>query len=467
MSPARLAYAGAIGLVEGGWIAVLYLLTDALAEVRPPLGFGVFAVVAAMTCLFVDRIDRLAGTRIVVIVGLLMFGALAGLGLAAVVVVLGSDPAVRSASTGIGPMGDPGAVLLGLAALRGFLRAGALRDQGEASRPFFLGLLGLSAMWILAGALAEPGRLAFREAAIIPTVGFIAGGIVAAGLARSDLAAAGAGYDPHTNRVWSVALVGVAVVLALASVPLGSAAERAMAAIIARPLTVPVLVIVAIVARLIVPSRQAILRSASDHALGLVTVLGILVLDALLLPPPPPSLGGPVGVAGTGTSGETNASVVGIVLAVGAIALLAVALLYLANAWRTHGRPKERLVGGDLRTYAADPTDVDGERRLGLGGRLRALTRRGRPTDAVTAYLAALRELAGHRELDRSPAETPAAHARRLHQIGAGTLELDLLAADFELARWGGRSISRAEDRRAIGRWERLRRRLAEARRQG
>ncbi len=467
MSPPRLAYSGAIGLAEGGWIAVLYLLTDALADVHSPLGFGVFAVVAATTCLFADRIDRLARSRIVVIVGLLILGALAGLGLAAAIVVVGGDPAVGGASPATGPIVDPGGLLVGLAAVRGFLRAGALHDQGEASRPFFLGLLGLSAMWILAGALAEPGRLAFREAAIIPTVGFIAGGIVAAGLARSDLAAAGAGYDPHTNRVWSVALVGVAVGLALGALPLGSAAERAMAAIIAWPLAVPVLVIVAVVARLVVPSRRGILQSAGSNAVSLVIVLGVLVLVTLLLPPPQSSSADPAGAAGTGTSGETNGSVLGVVLAAGAIALLAGALLYLASTWRTRGRPNERLVGGDLRTYAADPTEVDGERGSGLGHRLRALARRGRPTDAVTAYVAALRELAGHRELDRSPAETPAAHARRLHQVGAGTLELDLLAADFELARWGGRSISRAEDRRAIRRWERLRRRLAEAPREG
>jgi hypothetical protein len=79
----------------------------------------------------------------------------------------------------------------------------------------------------------------------------------------------------------------------------------------------------------------------------------------------------------------------------------------------------------------------------------------------VSAYLAALRVIEPDEELRRGPAETPAGHARRLRQAGAGTLELDLLAADFELARWGGRRISSAEDRRAIGRWERLRVRLA------
>ena len=75
---------------------------------------------------------------------------------------------------------------------------------------------------------------------------------------------------------------------------------------------------------------------------------------------------------------------------------------------------------------------------------------------------ATLRALEPFEGQGRGPDETPAAHARRLHEAGVGTLELDLLAADFELARWGGRSISRAEHRRAIGRWDRLRGRLAQ-----
>jgi hypothetical protein len=79
-----------------------------------------------------------------------------------------------------------------------------------------------------------------------------------------------------------------------------------------------------------------------------------------------------------------------------------------------------------------------------------------RPYDAVTAYLAALRDLA-----TRDPAaaraenETPRAHAAR---VAAGS-ELAALQADYALARYGGRALTEAENRRAIGRWQRLRQR--------
>ena len=48
MSRASLAYPIAVGLAEGGWLTVLYLLVDAVARVHPPLGLAVFAVSAAV-----------------------------------------------------------------------------------------------------------------------------------------------------------------------------------------------------------------------------------------------------------------------------------------------------------------------------------------------------------------------------------------------------------------------------------
>ena len=84
MSPASLAYPIAVGLAEGGWLTVLYLLVDAVARVPPTLGLAVFALVAAATCLLADRIDRLAPTRVMVIVGLIVGGGLLGLITAAV-----------------------------------------------------------------------------------------------------------------------------------------------------------------------------------------------------------------------------------------------------------------------------------------------------------------------------------------------------------------------------------------------
>jgi hypothetical protein len=83
--------------------------------------------------------------------------------------------------------------------------------------------------------------------------------------------------------------------------------------------------------------------------------------------------------------------------------------------------------------------------------------RRGAPTDAVGAYLAALDDIAEHdRANARVEHETPRAHAAR---IGAGP-ELIGLQADYALARYGSRALSPAEDRRAIARWLRIRERV-------
>jgi Domain of unknown function (DUF4129) len=461
MSPARLAYPIAVGLAEGGWLTVLYLLVDAVARVPPTLGLAAFALVAAGTCLLADRIDRLAPTRVMVIAGLIVGGGLLGLIAAAVLTV------VSGTGSDIGPTGDPGAVLLGLAALRGFIRAGALRDPDEAARPFLLGLLGLSAMWIAGGVLVEPMRSAFRAAAIVPTLGFIVGAVASTGLARSAIAAAGADFDPRSNRAWSVALVGLAVALGVAALPLGTAAERLMAAVIAWPVSLPLLIFLAIVARLLIPSRGGMLRRAGTYTLGPLIALGVLALAAIVLPPPA-KVPGAEEASGSGVnSAEPTTPVFDVALAVLAIVVVAAVLLYLARAWRMNADGNDRLRGGDLRGRLRDTSDTDPDGGWGIGRRLRALARRGRPTDAVTAYLAVLRSLEAHEGLERGPDETPAAHARRLHDIGAGSLELDLLAADFELARWGGRAISRAEDRRAIGRWERLRSRFADRPQEG
>jgi hypothetical protein len=116
----------------------------------------------------------------------------------------------------------------------------------------------------------------------------------------------------------------------------------------------------------------------------------------------------------------------------------------------------------------ADPTESRVIDRGGSAVRPRRLRRRrfGRrpdPVDAVSAYRAideALRPTA----LRRRPGETPAEHARRLRAGGAtpAGLALDLLAADYALARFGGVPLSPAEDRRAVERWRLLRRSLTE-----
>ena len=213
MSRVDAVYPLAIGLAEGGWVAVVYLLVDAVARVEsgaPP--------------------DRVRSSR--------PAGAAWGRADRPAVVVPADDrrrparrwghrrarprrpsPAcARRRGARVGALADdPGAVLVGLAALRGFVRAGALRDAAQAARPFFVGLVGLACAWIFGGALSEPMRTAFRDAAVVPTLAFVAGSLAATGLARTRLRAADADFDPRTNRPWLVALLGVAAALGLAS----------------------------------------------------------------------------------------------------------------------------------------------------------------------------------------------------------------------------------------------------------
>ncbi|MEO8229306.1 MAG: DUF4129 domain-containing protein [Chloroflexota bacterium] len=456
MSRADLVYPIAVGLAEGGWVAVLYLLVGAVARVEPGLMLGTFFVAAGGTCLLADRLDRLGSSRLTVIVGLLVGGAVAGLILAggAGAVVDTSDPSAILTA-------DPGAALVGLAALRGFIRAGSIRDPGEAARPFFLGLVGLAAAWIFGGALAEPLRSAFRGAAVVPTLAFLAGGLAATGLARSELAASGTEFDPRANRTWLVVLIGTAVVVGIAALPMGAGLERVMAAFIAWPLSLPLLVVAAVVVRLVVPRRGSLKRVGAQAVWPLV-VLGILSLLAAVLPRRQlaPSEDPSTGVGGPAT--EPTTPVFDLVLALVAVAIAVAVLLFLARAWQRTADPTGRSALLERRGHVAGDDDSDATPGWDLRRRLRALARRGRPTDAVAAYLATLRALEPYEELRRAEDETPAAHARRLHDAGAGSLELDLLAADFQLARWAGRRISSAEDRRAIGRWDRFRGRLAD-----
>ena len=94
MSRADLVYPVAVGLAEGGWVTVLYLLVDAVARVDPGLGPLVFMVVAGGTCLLAGRLDRLTASRLTIIVGLLAGGAVAGMVLSggALAAIAGSRP---------------------------------------------------------------------------------------------------------------------------------------------------------------------------------------------------------------------------------------------------------------------------------------------------------------------------------------------------------------------------------------
>ena len=135
-------------------------------------------------------------------------------------------------------------------------------------------------------------------------------------------------------------------------------------------------------------------------------------------------------------------------------ALVVLLIVIVVRTWvrrRVRARPRD---GREERSFSIP----SGSFRLEIpkiGGVIRR-RRRGTPSDAVSAYLAALDDVAAHDpERARREPESPHAHAAR-----AGIPELGSLQADYALARYGGRHLTDAENRRGVGRWRRLRARL-------
>jgi hypothetical protein len=131
--------------------------------------------------------------------------------------------------------------------------------------------------------------------------------------------------------------------------------------------------------------------------------------------------------------------------------VVVVVLVVLARIWLRRRTRRGGRSTGDERSFRIPQRSAQTRPRRPRPAPIPAWTA---PTDAVSAYLAALTDLAA-----RDPAaargehETPRGHARR---VQAGT-ELGALQADYALARYGERTLTDAEHRRAISRWRRLR----------
>ena len=180
-------------------------------------------------------------------------------------------------------------------------------------------------------------------------------------------------------------------------------------------------------------------------AIVLVTVLSII---GQAVKPATPAPGG--GVAGPAAPPTEPGQAVAVGAAMVVLAAI-VATVILARLWM------RRVAVADDGIAETRTIDRGEERRP---GRRTPRRRRSAPVDAVSAYLALDEDLSGDRALERRPAETPAEHARRIRAAGRRELAMDLLAADYSLARFAGVRLSDAEDRRAVGRWRALRVRL-------
>ena len=157
----------------------------------------------------------------------------------------------------------------------------------------------------------------------------------------------------------------------------------------------------------------------------------------------------PLPIVGSG-SNDILEPIVTVALVIGLIALA----WFFAHRWQGRRRgagpgnavTERRSIVLDVR--ATLPSLPLPQRRTRLVG----------PKDALEAYPRLLDDWSSMPAQARRPTETPAAHAARLRADGAGAAALDLLVADFQLARFGAVPLTPAEDQRAVRRYHRLRR---------
>lgn len=443
-----------VGLTEGAWITVVYGLVETVGLDPAPIGLGLFALVAFGGALVGPSLERLGEARWRIMIGATVLAGLAGtaLGPGVLAELARGDPGAAFGA-------HPGGWLLGLAGFRGMLGGGSLDDPDRATRPLLRGVIVVSLAWLYAGLLPDSGQAAFRSGAFGPTLIFVATGIAGAGLRRVAAIALTSGIRWWQNRAWLAILAGFLVGLTI----LALAVARGLTVLEPSTLALPgfgeVVILGAIVGLLVVAGggpRRPPVSARSALILGLL-FLAIASLYSVLHsqdrsgPAPSP----PAGLTGASEgNGMIGWLIVGVVVVV-----FAVVTIVLARNWRraTTPIPAGRFIEEADYELAAPGSGWLGRIRDRLGG----LGQARRPASAEAAYLATLAELEPLRAQRRQPIETPAGHARRLHREGFGSLELDLLAANYELSRWGGRRLPERETRRAIGRWERSRVRIA------
>jgi hypothetical protein len=417
-------------VAEGGWLSVAYAAITVVAlrhvPALDPFELALFTGLGALVAVRTHSRPQLGS---LVLVPVCAAAALAGL------VAAGMDVS---------------GVFAAVAVVRGAMME---RDPDAASSLeglLITGVPGVGAIWAATLVASQPGIAdAFTATALWGTVLFIAAATIAIGLTRLDQIQQPVG-DLPVRRAWQL----LVVVIGLAIVPL--AVPFAVAS------GIPVAALAAPFVRL---AQLLLTLLAIPFVLVATVVLG--VLGALLpqgsslpvVPPiqPGPSPAGPQDLAQQPLAGTLIAIAVIVVAALGIVAGLLLFARWLVEQ-PDLGGPERVDATLDVERAIVHPEIVRPPEQARPGRRWRV----GRPRDAVTAYLAALAELASVADLARVPAETPAGHAARLRSAAASVAaEMGRLAADYQLARYAERPISTRESRRALSRFERVRRLLS------
>lgn len=423
-------------MAEGALLAVIYVAVETAIDQRAPL-LGPFelAVAAGVAALAVHRRwidpDTQPDRFLVLLFGL---GAIGWLWSAEVrALVLAGDPLAAI------PL-HPGGWLMLVAGMRGVGRGRDIDDRAL-TRLVLIGVPALAVPWIIGQLGSGELRDVFVEQAFVASLSFVTSGFIAAGLARLREIGRETGIDWRRNRSWLATVFGVLLVVLVLGIPasimLGLPGDA-----VARGILGPVLTLFGYVfiGFLSLAAVLAALLARTLRSLGLALPDP---LDADALPN--------IDEIRAYTTEDLSEAIAGLA-AVWVVVL--VLLVVLGRIWLRRRRRRSPSAAREERSFQIPDRSF---RARGRRPGRRAATAPVRATDAVTAYLASLDELGRARASDApQPHETPRSHARR---VAAGW-ELEALQADYALVRYGGRRLSPAEHGRALGRWQRLRRRL-------
>ena len=435
-SLARLLPPALDAIMEGTAAAIVYLMVQVLMTAGPaPLGLVAFGA-AAGAGVAVVRLARPGPRRT-----LALLACAVGMGAVGWLAAQEARSAVVAGDIGQALAAHPGGWLAGLAVLFGARHADRSSDDLVVARTLSWGLPGLAIPWLLAQAVDPLRRTAFVEPAFVATLTFVTSGLLAIAIVRLEALRTDSGPDWRSNGPW-LAVLGGAVLLMLAiAIPLAFALGVPITAAIrglAGPLLVAlegIVVVIAIPAGFLAGALAGVLRLVFTHG-------GVVTGDGQQPTPPVPP--------GSAVEG-IPAPVAWLLVAAAAIAVMVVAWTVVRRI-RSTARPTAPAVTSEERATVLPPNAV----HLGRRVRLRLPTRPRAPTNAVQAYVALDRAWHDAVPLARSVAETPAQHSRRLRDLGHGSRPLERLSADYQLARYAGRTLSPAEERRAIRRLRQL-----------
>ena len=433
---------GLVVLAEAAWVSVLGALVQEMYLRSPAADLGVLVAFVIVGLL----VSRAAGLRLgarwpLVALTLSVVAAFAG-------VLVSGDAREIVARDGIGAAAqalgaNPGGLLAGVAFLRGVSwgHTGLPLPEDRLIRLLGGGIIGVTLAAVAGSLVVDPWRSEFLADALGAGLVFGASAIVALALTRQAIAAGDVAAAWQRNPVWVVSLI--LLVASAAGIALAAAGQ-------VRP-ALELMIGVAAIPIIILGLIGGWSRRTFRVFFALVGGFAILGAVGSAVDRARQALGG--GQNGVGF----NASPVDSAVAAGAAALIAlviiVVVLLLVRVW--------------MRQFRIDRENPIEERYVDRSDEGEAQPRRAfrlpfgrQPVDAVGAYRALVSDLAEREGVRREPWETPHEHATRLRASEEGGLPLDLLAADYALATFGGVRLSAGENRRAISRWKLLRRRL-------